>query len=54
MFHLDESGSGDVIAPGVEIEKAVIAIAAQSLLVVSSRVGAEQDAIGLQGGMQFE
>ena len=28
MFHLEEPGSGDKIAPGVEIEEAAIAITA--------------------------
>jgi hypothetical protein len=38
MPQLEESGSGDVIAPGVEIEKAAIAITAEAFLIVSSRV----------------
>ena len=53
-LHFEEPRSDDVIAPSVEIEKTAKAITAQPLLVVSSRVGAEQDAIGLQGGMQIE
>ena len=38
VLHFDESRGGHVVAPGVEIEKAAIAIAAESLLVVSSRI----------------
>jgi hypothetical protein len=34
MAHLHEAGRSDVIAPGVEIEEAGIAIVAQALLVV--------------------
>ena len=49
----DESGSGEVLAPSFMIEKAAIAIAAKSLLVVSPRVGAEQDTTGFQGRMQL-
>ena len=38
MPHLEEPGCGDVIAPGVVIEEAAIAITAEAFLVVSSRV----------------
>ena len=38
MAHLHEAGRGDVIAPSVEIEEAGIAIAAQALLVIPSRI----------------
>src|SRR6516165_5421482 len=38
MPHLQEPGCGDVIAPGVVIEEAAIAITAKAFLVVSSRV----------------
>src|SRR5271154_5477143 len=38
MADLYETGCGDVIAPGVEIEEAGIAIVAKPLLVVSSRI----------------
>ena len=37
-LHLEESGIGEVIAPGVEIEEAAIAVTAKTFLVVSSRV----------------
>ena len=46
-LHLKEPGIGDVIAPGVKIEEAAIAVAAEAFFVVSSRVRAEQDAPGL-------
>jgi hypothetical protein len=52
VVYLDKSRGRDISAPSIEIEKAGKAISVQSFLVVSSRVGAEQDAIGLQGGMQ--
>ena len=38
MAHLHEAGRGDVIAPSVEIEEADIAIVAQALLVIPSRI----------------
>ena len=38
MAQLDEAGRGDVIAPSVEIEEAGIAIVAQALLVIPSRI----------------
>jgi hypothetical protein len=38
MAHLHEAGRGDVIAPSVKIEKAGIAVIAQALLVIPSRI----------------
>ena len=38
VSHLEESGSSDIIAPGVEIEEAAIAATAKAFLVVSSWV----------------
>ena len=38
MAHLHEAGRGDVIAPSVEIEEAGIAVVAQALLVIPSRI----------------
>lgn len=38
MAHLHEAGQGDVIAPSVEIEEAGIAVVAQALLVIPSRI----------------
>jgi len=46
-LHLEEPGSGDVIAPGGKIEEAAVAVAADAFFVVSSRVREEQDASGL-------
>jgi hypothetical protein len=38
VSHLEESGSSNIIAPGVEIEEAVIAATAEAFLIVSSWV----------------
>jgi hypothetical protein len=38
VSHLDESGSSNVIAPGIEIEEAVIAATAEAFLIISSWV----------------
>jgi hypothetical protein len=38
MAHLHEAGRGHVIAPGVEVEETGIAIVAQALLVIPSRI----------------
>jgi hypothetical protein len=38
MAHLHEAGRGDVITPSVEIEEAGIAVVAQALLVIPSRI----------------
>jgi hypothetical protein len=35
---LNEPGSGYVVAPGVEVEEAAIAVASEALLVIPSRV----------------
>ena len=38
MAHFLEAGRGDVIAPSPEIEEAGVAIVAQALLVIPSRI----------------
>jgi hypothetical protein len=37
-LHLEEPGSGDVIAPGIEIEEAAIAVTTEAFLIISPRV----------------
>jgi len=37
-LHLEEPGSGEIIAPSVEIEEATISTSFQTFLVVSSRI----------------
>src|SRR5436305_1189305 len=46
---LDEAGGGHLAAPGVEIEEAAVATAAEAFLVVPPRIRAEQDALRPQG-----
>jgi hypothetical protein len=43
MVQLDETGRSHVIAPGIEVEEAGVAIVAEALFVVSSRVRREQN-----------
>src|SRR5215472_5677209 len=54
MAHLHEAGRSDVIAPGVEIKEAGIAIVAQPLLVVSPRIGGERHTVRPQRFEQFQ
>src|SRR5690349_16620220 len=46
---LDEAGGSHLAAPGVEIEEAAVATAAEAFLVVPPRIRAEQDALRPQG-----
>src|SRR3979490_2508417 len=54
MADLHEAGRSDVIAPSVAIEEAGIAIVAQALLVVPSRIGGEQHAARLHRAKKFQ
>src|SRR5271169_6842640 len=54
MVQLNETGRSHVIAPGVEVEEAGIAIVAEALFVVSSRVRREQNTARLHRSEQFQ
>ena len=53
MVHLDESRSGNVRAPSVQIVVHAVAAAIPAFLVIAARVGAEEDAVRLQGRVQL-